>query len=675
MQKLGFGRLLSLVVLVPLLALVGFGGILIFESYTAYRTIERASLLQRLASAISQLSSTGVPTEGRASYPFIASGSEEARAKMLEQRPRTDAIYKEFREAAAAAGIQDPAAAELIRAVNASADGLAEIRRKADARAINRSEMGAYLQNASNLSTDLLGRITGLVDDVRITRLMLGLQAALQISVGSLNEGGRGEVAFKEKKLSPELYRVMHRGVVLQTIYGGQLEAFGAPAIAAQIKAFNEGPHGKTIQRVRPTLLDYAYDKLNPADAQPWTDADRARYALNTEQITKAEEQLARETEQLRLAAWRNLLIYAGVTMLVVFAVLGLSFRVARIIRNLLGRLGTAMEALADRQLDTEVPGRDRTDEIGAMARSVEVFKQNAIAARALEDEQAQRQQQSAAEKRAMMQQLADAFEAEVMGVVQSVSAAAAQLQDNANRMNQAAGDTNEQSTRVAAAAEQATGNVRNVAGAAEELSASIGEIGQQVSTAAGITANAVTQAGQTGEMAQGLVGSVQRIGEVVNLINAIASQTNLLALNATIEAARAGESGKGFAVVASEVKNLASQTAKATEEIAVQIGTGNVVAAIQEIIGTINEINAISTTIASAVEEQTATTGEIARNVDQAARGTQDVSASIVGVSRTAADTGRVSGDILQAAGDLARQADALRAGVDGFISRVRAA
>jgi methyl-accepting chemotaxis protein len=261
-----------------------------------------------------------------------------------------------------------------------------------------------------------------------------------------------------------------------------------------------------------------------------------------------------------------------------------------------------------------------------------------------------------------------------VKDVVGIVASAASEMEASAQSMSATAEETNRQSTAVAAASEQAATNVQTVASAAEELSASIREIQQQMATSARIAQQAVEQVDRTDVTVTGLVQAADKIGEVVNLISDIASQTNLLALNATIEAARAGEAGKGFAVVASEVKNLANQTAKATEEIgqqiaAMQTATGDSVQAIRGIGETIKQISEVTTAVASAVEEQGAATQEISRNVQQASAGTQEVSSNITGVSQAATQTGTAAGQVLNAARELAQQGQQLNTEIEAFL------
>ncbi len=371
------------------------------------------------------------------------------------------------------------------------------------------------------------------------------------------------------------------------------------------------------------------------------------------------------------------------ITILSAIAIaLGLIFAylIAKGITAPIGGMTGAMTKLAGGELETNVPSLSNKDEIGAMAKAVQVFKDNALKVRALEAEQKAAEVRAAEEKRAAMIALADDFEAKVGGVVTEVSTQANRMQESATQLTATAEETSRQATAVAAASEEASTNVQTVAAATEELSSSISEISRQVTESARMSGKAVEDVGRTGQTVEALASAAQKIGNVVQLISEIASQTNLLALNATIEAARAGEAGKGFAVVASEVKSLASQTARATEEIGAQINeiqaaTGQSVEAMRSIGETIASMNSIASTIAAAVEEQGAATSEIARNVQQAAAGTSEVSSNITGVTRAAEDTGTAAGMVQKAAADLGGQANDLRNAVEQFLRQVRSA
>ena len=410
------------------------------------------------------------------------------------------------------------------------------------------------------------------------------------------------------------------------------------------------------LQKLNTAALNLSVDVVNAALAE--------MVARGSRQMSGAARSLALDSAMMLVA-----LVVTIVGFLIVHRRVSLPIR----------RLTQVMRRLAEHDLTTELQYSDRADEIGDMSRAVEVFKQSMIEADRASAEQ-QTEQGLKERRQVVIEGFITAFDQSVTESLRSLASASTELQTTAHSMSVTAEQTSSKSTTVAAVSEEASTNVQTVAAATEQLSASINEISRQVAESTNIAGEAVAQAERTNAEVQALADAAQRIGEVVKLISGIAGQTNLLALNATIEAARAGEAGKGFAVVASEVKSLATQTAKATEEITAQVAaiqgaTGSSVQAIQAIGGTIGRVNQIAAAIAAAVEQQGAATQEIARNVQQASAGTTQVSGHIASVSQAASETGSAAGEVLVSAKGLARLSDALRDDVDRFVGNIRAA
>lgn len=390
--------------------------------------------------------------------------------------------------------------------------------------------------------------------------------------------------------------------------------------------------------------------------------------------------EIVRDTSAYADLAYRSEMWLAGGTAAVVLLAALIAAWLGRGLARPILALQSAMGQITSGHHEVEVPGAQRGDEIGAMAKAVEVFKDSLIETGRLRHAQEQQRAVAEQDRRETLHALASKFESGVGQVVNAVGSAASELRITATSMASTAEEATRQTTTVAAASEEASQNAQAVAAAIEELNASINEIAQRVNESAKVASDAAAQASETNAEVLGLADAAQKIGDVVKLISEIAAQTNLLALNATIEAARAGDAGRGFAVVASEVKALATQTSKATEEISAQVGaiqtaTQSSVRAIEAITTTIGKVNEIASAIASAVEEQGAATREIAHNVAEAARGTGEVSANISGVDEAARETGTAAGRVVDSATELARNGDVLKTQVDTFLRDVRAA
>jgi len=482
--------------------------------------------------------------------------------------------------------------------------------------------------------------------------------------------------------------------------YKGGKKAFGERVAALQKTVSDNPAQVKLLTEVRenigawqnnvtePTIalrrqignaktMDDMADLVGEAKGKVYFDGFRKLMAeFSAEEQGLMESRQAQNVSTLTQADW---VLTSGMLVGIVLGAL-IAWMIGNGVANPLVQMTSAMRSLADGQLETEVPAQGRKDEVGDMAEAVQVFKDNALEVDRLKQQQEQTERQAEEEKKRAMAELADGFEKSVGGIVENVSASSEQMRASARTMSATADQTSNQSTTVASAAEEATANVQTVAAATEELTASITEISQQVTKAATVADTAVNNAETAHNTINGLVESAQKIDEVISLITDIAEQTNLLALNATIEAARAGDAGKGFAVVASEVKNLANQTAKATEEIGSQItdvqnSTNEAAEAVAEIAKIIGNINEITTSVASAVEEQQASTQEISSNIQQAADGNQLVSSNIIEVQQAASETGSAATQILSGAESLSDQSSTLKQEVDNFLSKVRAA
>ncbi|OJX72669.1 methyl-accepting chemotaxis protein [Magnetospirillum sp. 64-120] len=548
--------------------------------------------------------------------------------------------------------------------------------------------LGLMAAAIAGIGTNGLRILTANTQEISLTSDEIRVAARLNENVVELNRAeywaatdpaAYGQIADNVRKVSAELTDRLRR--LEKTAGPNQIRLL---TDIQQAYAAYEQSLRKTLDTTKAHGADVTMDSTRKEIADQVTqsrdNARRLRESVNqyvtytNDKGDQIQAQAAQQADTLTTTMISTAII--GIVVGLVVGIVVSRKGIVTPIRNIVA----CLKDLANGRLDIDIFGGSRKDEIGDIARTALVFRDNAREAEQLRAEAAANEERMAAERKQAMLSLADSFENRVKDLIVSVSSAATELQATSQQLSATAEETSRQAGAVSAASEQTSANLQTVAAATEELSASVDEITRQIGTAAQRTREVAVDAQATDTAVAQLAQTAQRIGDVVKLINDIASQTNLLALNATIEAARAGDAGKGFAVVAHEVKSLANQTANATGEIGSQISTiqaamQKAVAAVSKIVSGIGEVDGITTTIASSAEEQSASTSEISRNVTEAASGAQEVSSNVVGVMRASEETGSASSVVLESASQLAQQASDLSREVDSFLAEVRAA
>ena len=678
--RIGKRILLGMLVLVG--ALLWLSADLLLDRYRLVTQMERVGALAELAPAVSAVVHELQRERGR-SAGFLSSKGQVFADILPQQRAASDGRRAELVAALDMFAFSNYDATLRSRADEALArlDDLEAKREAVDRFGLTVPEMAKYY---TGTIMSLLGIVETMLQVSGVDEISKEISAyinLLQAKERAGRERAMGAVGFGSGVFQPAIYDNLVKLIAAQNTFLDSFRLYGRQ----QDKDFYDKTlTGKPVEEVA-RMREIALRSRENGDLEGITGAYWFEQITDKINLMKqVEDFVAQDLQELAAhdmaKARDSLLLEAAMVLVLLTAALLSAFVVTRSITRPVADLTAVMHSLANDDKAVSVTGTDRDDELGAMARAVEVFKDNALRIERMETEQEERRIRDEEQRRQELLQLADDFEGNVSAVVAAVTDSAGDLEHAAESLAGTAQQSSQQSAKVADASQQATSNVQAVAIATEDLSVSVQEIGRQVLESTNISTSAVEEADRVGSQMQDLAEASQRIGEVVDLINAIAEQTNLLALNATIEAARAGEAGKGFAVVASEVKNLANQTAKATGQIAEQVtsmqnATNSSVTAIEGVAATIRRISEIASAISAAVEEQNAATNKIGTNVQDAAYGTRQVDENISLVSDGARATGTAANQVLSAAKDMTQQSDALKAKLNDFLSQIRAA
>lgn len=679
--NLKIGHRIILALMVPIAGMLLLGSMELRDKYHVSSDMNRVLDLATLAPTISALVHEMQKERGM-SAGFIASKGKTFSDKIGDQRKATDArrgdLLRAFGDFDTSRFPQSFAAA-----INDSKERLTKldgVREQVSSLKFSVPQMAKYYTSTISKFLHLVETTAVLGNDADVARSLIAYSSFLQAKERAGIERAMGAGGFSAGKFNPKIYNRFVSLIAQQKAFLAQFEFLGTKAQAEFLKHHVAGPAVDDVARMRKIVIEGGLSgDLQGISTPTWFATITKKINLLKDVEDRIASDVTAQAAAKGSAASLGLLIVAGIMALIIALCVGIAFWTRRTISRPISDMTDAMSGLADGNLEQEILGAERSDEVGDMARAVDIFKQNAIQRRQLESE-SEAEQRARAERQSKVDSLIDSFREKSQQSLQSVVSNADQMMSSANALNDIATTSSQRAHTANDASSQAATNVQAVAAASEQMTASISEIGQQVSKTNELIAEASNEAQQTDQKVASLASAAEKIGDVVSLIQDIAEQTNLLALNATIEAARAGEAGKGFAVVASEVKELASQTAKATEEIGAQITgiqseTTDAVSAIQSIAGKMVDVSEFTTAIAAAVDEQNASTSEISRNIQEAAEGTQSVVENIGEVATSVESTGDSAGQVLESSQNVSDEASEIRQVVDEFLQKVAAA